>query len=346
MSPSLSFERRKKDHIDLALKQENEALGQSGFHSIHLLHEALPEIDFDDVSLGVLSFQRFPSPFFVSSMTAGHKGGVAINEVLAMACEKKGWLMGVGSQRKQLSVPEAAKEWKSLRKKSPHVSLMGNIGLSQLIQTSTKEIQRLVDSLEAVAMVVHTNPLQECLQPEGTPHFKGGLKAIESLCKELSVPVILKETGCGFSRKTLERLNGLGLYAVDVSGYGGTHWGRIEGQRAPLGSLKEQAALSFAQWGESTVQSLLEANSLTLDYAIWASGGIRTGVDGAKALALGAEMVGLAKPMLQAALEGPEALLKKMELLEYELKTALFCTGCESVQKLREKQPWVQKQKI
>jgi isopentenyl-diphosphate delta-isomerase len=199
-------------------------------------------------------------------------------------------------------------------------------------------VLRLVDSLEAGGIFIHANALQEALQPEGTPEFKGGLKALERLCRKSPVPVVLKETGCGFSRPTLQRLKNTGLAAVDVSGYGGTHWGRIEGGRAPEASLQRSAAATFAHWGISTVDSLLHAAGAGLE--IWASGGIRSGLDAAKAIALGAQKVGFAKPALERALQGEKALADWMELMEFELKVALFCSGAKNPAALRKGKRW------
>ena len=164
--------------------------------------------------------------------------------------------MGVGSQRKQLRDPGADQEWRAIRSRCPRVRFFGNIGIAQVIESKVDEIRRLVDTLEAEALFVHLNALQECLQPEGTPKFKGGLEALKNLVRSLGVPVIVKETGSGIGAATLQRLNGIGLHAVDVSGYGGTHWGRVEGGRSVAGSMKSEAALAFAQWGIGTVESL------------------------------------------------------------------------------------------
>ena len=178
--------------------------------------------------------------------------------------------------------------------------------------------------------------MQECLQPEGTPQFEGGLKALKDLAKNLSVPVILKETGCGFSHKTLKKLCGLGLKAVDISGYGGTHWGRIEGDRISSEDVRKQAALTYSNWGYSTLSSLLAAHQLEdKDFEIWASGGIKTGLDSAKCLALGASAVGFAHIILKQAQKGEKALEDQMFLLEHELKIALLCTGSRTVSQLR-----------
>ena len=257
------FESRKADHLRLALDPAMEAQGESGFDHIHIPHEALPELNFSEVELSTRFFSyKASSPCFISSMTAGHANGEAVNLTLAKVASARRWPMGLGSQRRELTDPNARSEWTRLRRMAPNAFLLSNIGLSQLIGTKIEKILELVDALEAGAIFIHTNPLQECLQPEGTPEFKGGLKAISALCKRSPVPVILKETGCGFSQSTLEKLRSSGLAAIDLSGYGGTHWGRIEGGRAPAASLQQAAARTFAQWGESTVASLEAASRL------------------------------------------------------------------------------------
>ncbi|MCB0411716.1 MAG: alpha-hydroxy-acid oxidizing protein, partial [Bdellovibrionales bacterium] len=187
------FEQRKLDHLRLALENSHQTSHLSGFENIEFIHEALPELNFEDVTLQTESLgMPLPTPLLVSSMTAGHAGGVDLNLRLAQACDRRGWMMGVGSQRRELFDPAAAVEWRELRKLFPQVKLLGNIGLSQLISASIEQVERLVESLEASAMIVHTNPLQEVLQIEGTPQFKGGLEALEKIAKSLSVPVVLK----------------------------------------------------------------------------------------------------------------------------------------------------------
>lgn len=331
------FEKRKSDHIEYSLLDRNEALGKSGLSSFELIHDALPDLDFSEVDISTQILNEKTSPFFISSMTAGHAGSVNINLRLAKVSAKKGWFMGVGSQRKELFDDTAASEWANILKQAPDVRLIGNIGISQLIHTPIESVQKLVDSLNGKALFVHLNALQECMQPEGTPYFKGGLSAIEALCKKLSVPVIIKETGCGFSKATLERLKSTGVYAVDMSGYGGTHWGRIEGCRSEDHEYLASVSETFKEWGISTVESLQNAQSIKPDYKLWASGGVRTGLDAAKLLALGAEAVGFAKPMLKAALVSEEALEVVMQQLEYELKTALFCTNSRNIDELKNK---------
>lgn len=335
------FEKRKQEHISLSLEPESEALGRAGLNHIRLEHEAFPELNFDEVDLTSEIFGNIvSSPFFVSCMTAGHSHSTNINRNLALACEIKKWPMGVGSQRRQLTDEGAAEECRELRRLAPDNIFLGNIGIAQLIESPVSEIQKMVDSLKADAMVVHTNPLQECFQPEGTPQFRGGLKALENLISKIDVPVVVKETGCGFSRSTLESLANIGVRYVDVSGLGGTHWGRIEGARAGKGSEKKQASETFQNWGISTVESVLNATPFKGQISVWASGGVRTGLDAAKLLALGAERVGFAKPMLEGAMQGVEVLVKKMNLLEFELKTAMFCTGSRNLRELQRKQKW------
>lgn len=340
-----SFEGRKADHIRLALEERMQAAGGTGLDEIQLVHEALPDLDFDEISIRTRLFGReLASPLFISSMTAGHAGSIDLNLTLASVAERRGWAMGVGSQRRQLFDRGADGEWSGLRQACPRLTLFGNIGLAQVIEAGVDEIRRLADSLEASAMIVHLNPLQECLQPEGTPRFKGGLRALENLVKSIGIPVIVKETGCGFSAGTLARLKGLGIAAVDVGGFGGTHWGRIEGGRAGANSLLHRTAETFRDWGISTAESLLAAVELKPDYMIWASGGLRSGLDAAKTLAMGADMAGFAKPLIEAALHGEDRLALEMQTLEYELKTAMFCMGIKDIaqlrDQLREKRLW------
>lgn len=340
MKPEL-FESRKADHLRLALDPAMEAAGGSGFDRIQLPHEALPELNFADVDLSTKVFgYAAASPFFVSSMTAGHQNGEALNLTLARVASARRWPMGLGSQRRELTDPEAKNEWKRLRRLAPNGFFLSNLGLSQLILTKPAKVLELVTALEAGALIIHTNPMQEALQPEGTPEFKGGLKALEKICKASPVPVVLKETGCGFSKETLKRVANLGLAAIDLSGYGGTHWGRIEGGRAPNASAQKIAAQTFKGWGISTSESLEAAAQVKTKAEIWASGGIRSGLDGAKAIAMGAQKVGFAKPALEAALQGEAALTAWMERIEFELKVALFCSGMRTPAHLRKGRKW------
>lgn len=351
------FESRKSDHIRASMDPSVQS-GGSGFDGFEFVHEALPDLNFDEVSIGSRIFQgtRFEtelkSPFFISSMTGGHKDSLKLNEMLASAAAYKGWAMGVGSQRRELGDKTAQDEWRRVRKTAPGAVLFGNIGVSQLIESGSSQVLSLIEALEAKAMIIHLNALQEALQPEGTPQFRGGLQAISELVKmaevEFAVPVIVKETGCGISALTASRLFNAGVRAVDVAGRGGTHWGRIEGLRAKqklelaatahetarLKTLR-QAAKAFENWGLLTAESLIQVAKVCETAAdgreVWASGGIRSGIDGAKALRLGAKAVGLAQPILAGALESETSLHQVMDHFDYELKTVLFCCGLKDL---------------
>lgn len=332
------FEKRKQDHIQLALMQTNQAAELNTLDSVSLIHEALPDIDFNEIEI---SSQRFgktvATPFMVSSMTAGHDDALMINRHLMAACASRNWAMGVGSQRRELTDSSAATVWQSLRQEFSQVELFSNLGIAQLITTSLDQILRLTDALQANAIIIHCNPLQECIQPEGTPYFKGCWQALTELVKQFTLPVVLKETGCGFSQTTLARLNDIGVAAVDVSGLGGTHWGRIEGHRASHEPVRHKAAKTFRNWGISTVQSVCEAQALNPTFEIWGSGGVRDGLDAAKLCALGATTIGFAKPMLQAAMTSTELVVAEMASIEYELQVAMFCTGSRKLADLKEK---------
>ncbi len=335
------FEKRKKSHFELSLKENVQSLKGTGLDSVQLIHEALPNLNLEDVSISQTCLgQKLKTPFFVCSMTGGWKDSEEFNLKLAQACEKHSWVMGVGSQRGQLENPVKAEEWKRIRKSCPNLILLGNIGLSQALTISTKSLIQLIDSLQAQGMIIHLNSLQESLQKEGTPQFKGGLELLKKLVKELPVPLIVKETGCGFSQVSLDRLTGLGLKAVDVSGLGGTHWGRLEGSRFLKEDFRSGIGETFASWGVNTFDSLIYGREKTRDYDLWASGGIRTGLDAAKTLALGAEMVGFASPILKALSEGEDMLDRVMTKLEYELKVSLFCTGSQNLKEIRGENKW------
>lgn len=335
------FEQRKQDHIRIALDPRSQAEGHSGLGRIQLIPEALPEFNFEEVDPSTSFFSRkLSAPFFISSMTAGHVDASKVNPLLAALSAEKQILMGVGSQRRELTDPEARKEWLDIRASSPKALLLGNLGIAQVIRTPTDEVRRLVDSLQAEGLFIHLNALQECLQPEGTPQFRGGLKAIEALVKSLGVPIIVKEVGCGFSAGTLKRLYEVGVSAVDVSGFGGTHWGRIEGYRSEETELLHQVARTFENWGLSTVESLLNAKEISENNTVWASGGVRDGLQAVKLLAMGSELVGLAQPWLKSALDGESAVAKMYEKLLLEVKIAMFCTGIQHVEEFKKRKVW------
>ncbi len=326
-----TFESRKKDHIVQSLDVRHQ-VGLSPSSQVRLFHQALPEFNFSEVSLKTKVFGQLEvnAPIFVSSMTAGHSDSPKINHALFEACVEKNWLMGVGSQRRELFDSKAKEEWKDRRQKYPALKVFGNIGLPQLIESGATEVLKLIDHLEPQAFVVHLNALQEVMQEEGTPNFKGGVEALRNLAESSPVPILVKETGCGFSLLSLIELCKIpNLYAIDVAGMGGTHWGRIEGGRSQ-NPMYVRASETYSYWGHTTAESLnaFFANREQMqDKRCWASGGIRTGLDVVTCLTMGAEMVGVAQPFLRAALEGTEKVLELMAILEYETRVGLFCTG-------------------
>jgi isopentenyl-diphosphate delta-isomerase len=335
------FEKRKQDHIRLALDEKSQWGQLPLLGKVQLIPDSMPEIDFSQVSISVQNMQlHWGSPIFISSMTAGHLESARINQILSEACSEKSWLMAVGSQRRELIDISAAKEWSFIRKNCPNVKWAANLGLTQLIQTPIDIINRLIDNLQAVAFFIHLNPLQECLQPEGTPFFKNGLKTIEKLVQQIRIPIIIKEVGCGISQRPAERLREVGVHAIDVSGTGGTHWGRIETYRSEPEDLLFKTGLTFKDWGIDTVETLLDLDQLNLPFELWASGGVRTGLDVAKLLAMNAKMVGVAQPFMKAALNGTEEVLKLMNQFELELKISMFCAGIEKVEDFKHRKVW------
>ena len=343
METEAKFEQRKVDHIQHCLDDRVD-VAANAFDPIKLIHEALPDINFDQVDISkFLLSHTFSSPIFISSMTAGHAMGQKLNYVFAAACEQKNWLFNVGSQRKQLGLQEVSSEWNEIKQNFPKIKICANLGIAQVITSKVQDIEKIISSIDAIGLIIHLNPLQEVLQIEGTPQFKGGLAKIIELSKELSVPVIVKETGCGFSVESLKKLNGTGVAAVDLAGYGGTHWGRVEGLRAEAKEerLLDEVSKTFSHWGETTLDSLMALQNLNLDYKVWASGGVRNGLDVAKCISMGASAVGMARPFLQAALKSQEELLHLMTRLEYDLKVALFCTGSLQINDLKGKWKWI-----
>ncbi len=346
------FEDRKKDHLRLSLDPSVQATGLSGLESIELIHEALPELDFADVKLETPCLGRpLATPFYVAGMTAGHADAFELNERLARACDRRGWAMGVGSQRRELDGESPLDQWARLRKAAPSLVLFGNIGLSQLIRTPLDGVRKLIDAISADALAVHLNAHQEAIQPEGTPQFRGGWQALERICRGLPIPVIAKETGCGISSSTAQRLVDAGVRVIDVSGRGGTHWGRIEGARAGEESRRSHqylASQTFQEWGIGTAESVIACKNKVFEpVELWASGGVRSGLDSAKLIALGADRVGYAQPALTAALLGDEALDHWMAQQEFELKVALFGTGTATLNELKKKDGvWIRKNRL
>lgn len=317
--------KRKRDHLAICLDGETAASGrENGLEHYALVHDALPEVDFDAIDLGTHFLGHdLALPLLISSMTGGTDEAMSVNRVLASAAQRCGIAMGVGSQRAALERADVARTYR-IRDLAPDVLLFANLGAVQLNRGyGVEECLRAVEMIEADALFLHLNSLQEALQPEGDRDFEGLLERITALCHDLPCPVLLKTVGNGLSRRTARKLVGLPIAGLEVSGAGGTSWARIEALRAG----DDPALAVFADWGESTAASILAAREVQGRLPLIASGGVRDGVDMARALALGADLVGVARPFLQAAHRGESALVDAIGTLARQLRISCFYCG-------------------
>jgi isopentenyl-diphosphate delta-isomerase len=326
---------RKADHLRINLEEDVAAKGVSaGFDAYRFMHCALPEINLADVSTAttVLGWQ-LASPLFISCMTGGTASAQRINVVLAETAAELGIALGLGSARVLLERPEALPTF-AVRHIAPRVPLLANLGAVQLnLGVSAADCARLVDLLGADALVLHLNTLQEALQPEGDTCFAGLLARIETVAAQLDVPVVVKEVGWGVSADLVTTLLDAGVAAVDVAGAGGTSWSEVERHR--LGGPAARTAAAFAGWGIPTAVALTQARAAAPDGVIFASGGVRSGLDVAIAAALGADLVGVAGPFLRAAASGAQACVDLGREWIDVLRIAMFCTGSPDLATLR-----------
>lgn len=327
---------RKLEHIELALGSRSQ-LDLRYFDRYVFAHEALPELDMAEIDLSCELFgKKLAAPLLVSCMTGGTGSAAAINRNLAIAAEKAGIALGVGSQRKAIERPLTTDSF-VVRDLAPTVPLLGNLGAVQLnYGFGVEECRRAVAMIGADALALHLNPLQEAIQPEGQTNFKGLYDKIEWLVAELEHPVVVKEIGCGLGLGTARELWRRGVRHFDTAGVGGTSWARIEGARGKAGSFGPALGDLFADWGVPTPESIRQL--ATLDgVTLIGSGGVRSGLDVAKAIALGAHVVGLAQPFLAAALESADKVLEVIEKTLLELRIAMFCAGAGNLAELRRK---------
>ncbi|MFP5284105.1 MAG: type 2 isopentenyl-diphosphate Delta-isomerase [Thermoanaerobaculia bacterium] len=329
---SLDERDRKAEHIRLALDERMQLGGSSAFDEYRFSHVALPEIDFAEIDTSVEFLgRRLAAPLLVSSMTGGTEAAGRINRNLAAGAERTGIAVAVGSQRKALEDPEKADTFR-VREAAPSIPLLANLGAVQLnYGMGVRECRAAVEMIGADALILHLNPLQEAIQPEGQCDFSGLLPKIGQVVRELGVPVVVKEIGCGLSEDVARRLAGQGVRILDTAGVGGTSWARIEAQRAGDLGLGEV----FAGWGIPTPRSIQEVRRVE-GVTVIASGGIRNGIDTAKALALGADLVGMAYQFLAAATESPERVADVVRRTVRELKICMFCLGVKTIPELRQ----------
>jgi isopentenyl-diphosphate delta-isomerase len=327
---------RKLDHLRICAEKKVES-GDAGFMDIRFVHNALPECEMRAIDPSVRFLNHsFKSPLFISAMTGGHPGTKEVNARLARAAERFGIGMGVGSQRAALENPDLIHTFSIVRDEAPHAFLVANLGAVQLRDRGTEWAEKAVEMIRADAIAIHLNFLQEAIQPEGDHNAAGCLAAIQELCAVSRVPVIVKETGCGISAETAKKCWGAGVGAIDIGGWGGTSWAAVESVRADecgkAGQLKTLGE-NFTCWGLPTVVSLAEV--LACGSPVIASGGVRSGMDIAKGCALGADLCGMALPLLRPAMESDEALSNAIDAIHQELTATMFLTGSSKISDLR-----------
>jgi isopentenyl-diphosphate delta-isomerase len=335
MSEVTPTSERKADHIRVNLEEDVQSGLTTGLEKLYFQHNPIPEIDMGEIDTSLELFgKKLAAPILISSMTGGTERAAQINRILAEAAQQVGVAMGLGSQRAAIEDPALAPTFE-VRAQAPDILLFANLGAVQLnYGYGLEQAQAAVDMIEADALMLHFNALQEAIQPEGDVNFKGLLAKIEALTSSLPVPVIAKEVGWGFSAEAATQLAQAGIAAIDIAGAGGTSWSQVEMHRV---SDPHQARLAahFISWGIPTADSLRQVRAALPELPLFASGGLRSGLDIAKCLALGAELGGMASPFLKAADRSLEDTIAEIELAARELKVTMFATGSENLKALR-----------
>ena len=318
---------RKSDHIRINLEEDVRSGLSNGLERYRFIHQALPELNLEDIDLSQQVFGKdLQAPILISSMTGGTGEAAAINRSLAEAAQEMGIAMGLGSQRVAIEHPELAPTFQ-VRDVAPDILLLANLGAVQLnYGYGLSECQRAVDMIQADALILHLNALQEAVQPEGNTRFAGLVKKIERICKALPVPVIAKEVGWGFSEQAARMLAEAGVAAIDVAGAGGTSWSQVEMHRAQNESQKRLAA-AFVDWGIPTAEAVLNVRRAAPELTVFASGGLRNGVEIAKCIALGASLGGMAGPFLKAAALSVEDTIQTIAEVSNEIRVCMFAAG-------------------
>ncbi len=324
---------RKLEHIEIVLREKVEGWASTWLDDVMFVHQALPEADLGSVDLEVEFLGKtLSAPLMITGMTGGHPDTVEINRALARVAEELRVALGVGSQRAAIEDPSLEYTFSVAREEAPSIPLVANLGAVQLAKGyGVREVLKAVEMIEADAIALHLNPAQEAFQPEGDTEFSGLIDRICSLAEQVDVPIMVKETGAGLSAEVVRPLYECGIKLFDTAGAGGTSWVAVEMYRAAKRGLKvhSRAAGEFLSWGIPTAASIVEVRSTAPDSTIVGSGGIRSGLDAAKAIALGADVAGFARPALQAVVEGGmEGLRLLLDTYVAELRTAAFLAGC------------------
>jgi isopentenyl-diphosphate delta-isomerase len=336
MKPSNETSLRKSEHIHIVLNESVNSSLSNGFEKYQFEHHALPEIDLAEVDLKTSFFNHeLQSPLLISSMTGGNNKTAQINRVLAKVAQASGIAMGMGSQRAGLEDPEEMASF-YVRDIAPDILLFSNLGAIQLNYSySLENCQRAVEMIDADALILHLNPLQEALQPEGNTNFKGLLNKIEAICKKLTIPVIVKEVGWGISSKVARDLASAGVAAIDVAGAGGTSWSEVEKFRNK-NEIGKKVAEGFKNWGIPTANSILEVKEGAPSISIIASGGLTNGIEIAKSIALGASLAGLAARFIKSASISEEETHNLVSELNMQLKICMFVAGIKDINALKQ----------
>jgi isopentenyl-diphosphate Delta-isomerase len=336
ITPMSSTTQRKAEHIRICLESDVQFKAQgSGFDRYQFTHSCIPELDYQEIDITTKFLgKQLGAPILISSMTGGTEQAKSINHNLAEIAQEYKLAMGVGSQRVAIEKSDVAATFQ-VRKIAPDILLLANLGAVQLNYSyGIDQCLQAVDSIEADALILHLNPLQECIQPQGDTNFKGLLDRIATICSKLPVPVIAKEVGNGISAATAQQLISAGVSCIDVAGAGGTSWAKVESERAKT-PLQRRLGQTFGDWGIPTADCITSIRHIAPELPLIASGGLRNGLDVAKAIALGADLGGLAFPFLQAADISAAAVAELTEILMAELQTVLFCTGSANLSALR-----------
>lgn len=327
----METENRKMEHVKICLEEEVEST-HSGFEDVTLIHNALPDLNFGDVNTDLTLFdKKLNAPLLIASMTGGHKDTIEINKNLAIAVEELGLGIGVGSQRAAIENEDLAESFTVVRDNAPNALVYANVGLPQIMEHGIEFVEKAVEMIGADAVAIHLNFLQETIQPEGEVTARGSMEALKEVCRETKTPVIVKETGAGITREVALKLKEAGADAIDVGGKGGTSWSGVEVFRAK-DELTREVGKDFWNWGVPTAFCVPELYPILPTIA---TGGLRNGLDVAKSISLGATAGSAALPFLKPATKSSHKVQKELEYFIQGLRVAMFLTGCEKIENLR-----------